>query len=85
MQSHECSTKRAFAHAGGRGVRACQVCVAPPLAAEEHVVQLGERANRDAGFAWPDVNSTAITRINAVLGPLFAPARDSGRMADMLV
>lgn len=28
MQSHDCSTKRAFAHADGRGVRACQVCVA---------------------------------------------------------
>lgn len=34
-----------------------------PLVAEEHVVQLGARENRDADSAWPDVNDTAITRI----------------------
>ncbi|PHV29059.1 arginase [Janthinobacterium sp. BJB426] len=38
--------------------------VTAPLVAEEYVVQLGERENRDADFAWPDVNDTAITRID---------------------
>jgi arginase len=31
---------------------------------DEQVVQIGEREGRDADFAWPDVNETAITRID---------------------
>lgn len=35
-----------------------------PLVADEAVVQIGERESRDADFAWPDINATAITRID---------------------
>ena len=35
-----------------------------PLVSDEAVVQIGERESRDADFAWPDVNATAITRID---------------------
>lgn len=38
--------------------------VSGPLVADRHVVQLGERENRDADFAWPDVNNTEITCID---------------------
>lgn len=38
--------------------------IAGPLVADEAVVQIGERESRDADFAWPDINSTAITRID---------------------
>lgn len=35
-----------------------------PLVPEEQVVQIGEREGRDADFAWPDVNKTAINRLD---------------------
>ena len=38
--------------------------IAGPLVADETVVQIGEREGRDADFAWPDINATAITRID---------------------
>lgn len=38
--------------------------IAGPLVADEAVVQIGERESRDRNFAWPDVNATAITRID---------------------
>lgn len=38
--------------------------VSGPLVSDERVIQLGERENRDDDFAWPDVNDTAITRID---------------------
>lgn len=38
--------------------------IAGPLVADETVVQIGERESRDADFAWPDINATAITRID---------------------
>ncbi|MDX8514424.1 arginase family protein [Mesorhizobium captivum] len=38
--------------------------VAGPLVADEAVMQIGERESRDPDFAWPDVNATAITRID---------------------
>lgn len=38
--------------------------IAGPLVADEAVVQIGERESRDADFAWPDINATAITRID---------------------
>lgn len=47
--------------------------VETPLVPDEEVVQIGERENRDPDFAWPDVNETAITRIDTFeaneLGP----------------
>lgn len=38
--------------------------IAGPLIADDRVIQLGERENRDSDFAWPDVNDTAFTRID---------------------
>lgn len=38
--------------------------IAGPLVADEAVVQIGERESRDADFAWPDINSTTIKRID---------------------
>lgn len=38
--------------------------IASPLVADEQVVQIGERENRDPDFAWPDINSTAMTLID---------------------
>ncbi|PHM65459.1 arginase [Xenorhabdus stockiae] len=35
-----------------------------PLVPEQQVLQLGERENRDADFAWPDINQTAISQID---------------------
>lgn len=34
------------------------------LVADEQVIQIGERENRDPDFAWPDINSTAMTLID---------------------
>lgn len=38
--------------------------ISGPLVEDQHVVQLGERENRDDDYAWPDVNHTAINRID---------------------
>jgi arginase len=38
--------------------------VSTPLVSDEQTVQIGERESRDADFAWPDVNDTAITRMD---------------------
>lgn len=38
--------------------------VSSPLVPDEQVVQIGEREGHDPDFAWPDVNDTAITRID---------------------
>ncbi|SJM31020.1 conserved hypothetical protein [Mesorhizobium delmotii] len=38
--------------------------IASPLVADEQVIQIGERENRDPDFAWPDINSTAMTLID---------------------
>ncbi|MEO5757187.1 MAG: arginase family protein, partial [Mesorhizobium sp.] len=46
--------------------------IAGPLVADENVIQIGERVSRDADFAWPDINATAMTLID-----VFA-ARDLG-------
>lgn len=46
--------------------------VPAPLVPDEYVIQIGEREAREPDFAWPDINDTAITRID-----VFA-ARDSG-------
>jgi arginase len=49
--------------------------VPTPLVADEYVVQIGEREGREPHFAWPDVNDTAITRIDVFI------AREIGREA----
>lgn len=41
--------------------------VPTPLVSDEQVVQIGERESRDADFAWPGVNDTAITRMDAFM------------------
>lgn len=41
--------------------------VPSPLVPETQIVQIGERENRDPDFAWPDVNDTAITRIDVFI------------------
>lgn len=38
--------------------------IAGPLVADTHVIQLGERENREINFAFPDVNDTAFERID---------------------
>ncbi|WP_075791614.1 arginase family protein [Massilia putida] len=38
--------------------------VTSPLVHDRHVVQIGEREGRNPDFAWPDVNDTAIDRID---------------------
>lgn len=38
--------------------------IARPLVADEQVIQIGERENRNANFAWPDIHSTAMTLID---------------------
>ena len=38
--------------------------VPAPLVPDELVIQIGERDGRSLDFAWPDVNETAITRID---------------------
>lgn len=35
-----------------------------PLVQDAQAIQIGEREGRDPDFAWPDVNNTAITRID---------------------
>jgi arginase len=35
-----------------------------PLVPDEQVVQIGEREGRNADFVWPDINDTAITRLD---------------------
>ncbi|MER8502208.1 arginase family protein [Mesorhizobium sp. M0208] len=35
-----------------------------PLVADEQVIQIGERENRNANFGWPDIHSTAMTLID---------------------
>ncbi|WP_292670361.1 arginase family protein [Mesorhizobium sp.] len=38
--------------------------IASPLVADEQVIQIGERENRNPDFAWPDINSAAMTLID---------------------
>lgn len=47
--------------------------VPTPLVTDDAVVQLGEREGRDAGFAWPDVNETSITRLDVFAARELAP------------
>lgn len=56
--------------------------VPAPLVEDRHVMQIGEREGRDPDFAWPDVNDTAIERIDVfaanALGPAGVLARTRG-------
>jgi arginase len=47
--------------------------VSSPLVADHHVVQLGERENRNPDFAWPDVNDTSINRIDVFEATAIGP------------
>lgn len=58
--------------------------VVSPLVPEEHVIQIGEREGHSPGFAWPDVNETAMTRIDVFaarqLGPQAVIARTNATL-----
>jgi len=58
--------------------------ISSPLVVDAQVVQLGERENRDADFAWPDVNDTAITRIDVFEALAIGPAVVGTRISDTL-
>lgn len=58
--------------------------IAGPLVAEADVIQLGERENRDEDFAWPDINNTAITRIDVFEAVMIGPAAVSERIRTTL-
>jgi len=45
-----------------------------PLVPDEQVVQIGERAGRNADLACPDANNTAITRLDVFTAREFGPA-----------
>jgi arginase len=66
-----------LALATGRGERLLTEWpwVDAPLVPDEQVVQIGERESRDADFAWPDIDTTAITRLDVFT------ARDLGSAA----
>jgi arginase len=53
---------------------------------DRDVVQIGEREGRDPDFAWPDVNETAIERIDVFLaneiGPQAVLARTRQRLGE---
>jgi arginase len=60
--------------------------VSSPLVHDRDVVQIGEREGRDPDFAWPDVNETAIERIDVFLaneiGPHAVLARTRQRLGE---
>lgn len=47
--------------------------VASPLVPEEHVIQIGEREGHSPDFAWPDVEKTAMTRIDVFAARQIGP------------
>lgn len=55
-----------------------------PLVAETQVVQLGERESREPDFAWPDVNSTLMTRIDVFEALRIGPAAVLERITQTL-
>lgn len=58
--------------------------VVGPLVADTHVLQIGERENRDADFAWPDVNDTAINRIDVFEALTIGASGVTARIANVL-
>jgi arginase len=55
-----------------------------PLVADADVIQLGERESRDDDFAWPDIDSTAIARIDVFDALTIGPAAVTGRINEVL-
>ncbi|MDD1015009.1 arginase family protein [Pseudomonas rubra] len=55
-----------------------------PLVADAQVVQLGERECFDEDFAWPDINHTAINRIDVFQALAIGPAAVVQRISDTL-
>ena len=58
--------------------------VTGPLVADADVIQLGERESRDTDFAWPDVNDTAINRIDVFEAMTIGVDGITARIADVL-
>lgn len=58
--------------------------IAGPLVVDADVIQLGERENRDDDFAWPDINSTAINRIDVFEALRIGPTAVIGRIREVL-
>ncbi|MFC6299016.1 arginase family protein [Pseudomonas sp. CCM 7893] len=58
--------------------------ISGPLVADNHVVQIGERESRDEDFAWPDVNNTAINRIDVFEALMIGPAVVVKRISETL-
>lgn len=58
--------------------------IAGPLVADADVIQLGERENRDDDFAWPDINSTAINRVDVFEALRIGPTAVVGRIRGVL-
>ncbi|MMZ42613.1 formimidoylglutamase [compost metagenome] len=58
--------------------------VAGPLVPDRQVLQLGERECRDVDFAWPDINQTAITRIDVFAANLMGRAEIIRHIDQML-
>jgi arginase len=54
------------------------------LVAEADVIQLGERESRNADFAWPDVNDTAIDTIDVFEAAAIGVEGVAARISDML-
>jgi len=63
----------ALATGRGEALLAKWPMAAAPLVPDEQVVQIGEREGRNADFAWPDINDTAVTQLDVFtvrdLGP----------------
>lgn len=55
-----------------------------PLVPEQQILQLGERENRDADFAWPDINQTAINRIDVFAANLMGKTEIVRHIEQML-
>lgn len=58
--------------------------VTGPLVADAHVIQLGERENRDPDFAWSDVNDTAINRIDVFEAMTIGAGAVAARIAKVI-
>lgn len=58
--------------------------IAGPLVVDTDVIRLGERENRNDDFAWPDVNSTAINRVDIFEALRIGPAAVIERIRKML-
>jgi len=54
----------AFATGRGEALLTDWPGLASPLVPDKQVVQIGEREGRSPGYAWPDVNETAMTRLD---------------------